>query len=65
MFLCHLGARRQIKATLRDNGPSQAKFKELFGVDEIPHGDSLNYTFKQLDVKISHHLETDKNEKEI
>jgi hypothetical protein len=32
MFLCHLGARRQIKATLRDNSPSQAKFKELFGV---------------------------------
>ena len=48
MFLCHLGARRQIKANLRDNGPSQAKFKELFGVDDIPHGDSLNYTFKRL-----------------
>ena len=49
MFLCHLGARRQIKATLRDNSPSQAKFKELFGVDDIPHGDSLNYTFKRLE----------------
>jgi hypothetical protein len=50
MFLCQLGARRQIKHKLRENGPSRAKIKALLGVDEIPHGDTLNYGFKKLDV---------------
>lgn len=48
MFLCQLGARRQIKHKLRENGPSQAKIKALLGVDKIPHGDTLNYGFKKL-----------------
>jgi hypothetical protein len=48
MYLCHLGARRQIKHKLRENGSSKAKIKALFGVDEIPHGDTLNYGFKRL-----------------
>ncbi len=49
MFLCQLGARRQIKHKLRGNGPSKAKIKGLLGVAEIPHGDTLNYGFKQLE----------------
>ncbi len=48
MFLCQLGARRQIKHKLRGNGSSKAKIKALLGVDEIPHGDTLNYGFKKL-----------------
>jgi hypothetical protein len=48
MFLCHLGARRQINSKLRGNGRSKAKFKEMFGVEEVPHGDSLNYVCKRL-----------------
>jgi hypothetical protein len=48
MFLCQLGARRQIKHKLRENGPSKAKIKALLGVAEIPHGDTLNYGFKKL-----------------
>ncbi len=50
MFLSHLGARRQIKHKLRDNGPAKAKMKALFGVAEVPHGDSLNYSFKVVSV---------------
>jgi hypothetical protein len=50
MFLCQLGARRQIKHKLRENGSSKAKIKALLGVDEIPHGDTLNYGFKKLAV---------------
>ncbi len=49
LFTCRLGARRQINSDLRGNVPSELKFKSLFDVDKIPHGDSLNYTFKQLD----------------
>jgi len=48
MFLTQLGARRQIKHKLRGNGPSKAKIEVLFGVDEVPHGDTLNYAFKKL-----------------
>jgi hypothetical protein len=48
MFLCQLGARRQINHKLRGNGSSKAKIKALLGVDEIPHGDTLNYGFKKL-----------------
>jgi len=48
MFLTQLGARRQIKHKRRGNGPSKAKIEVLFGVDEVPHGDTLNYTFKKL-----------------
>lgn len=48
MFLCHLGARRQIRLQLHTL-PSAATFKTLFGVDTIPHGDTLNDAFKVCD----------------
>jgi hypothetical protein len=48
MFLCHLGARRQIKLQLHTL-PSAATFEALFGVNAIPHGDTLNDAFKQCD----------------
>jgi hypothetical protein len=50
MFMLHLGARRQVKHWLRDNAPSEAKFKTMFGVEACPHGDSMNYTYKRLEV---------------
>jgi hypothetical protein len=49
LFTFRLGSRRQIKHQMRDNGPSQAKFEVWFGVENIPHGDTLNYGFKRLD----------------
>jgi hypothetical protein len=49
MFECQLGSRRQIQAKLRGNSRSEAKFEVLFGVESIPHGDSLNYGFKRLE----------------
>ena len=49
MFLFRLGSRRQINHQLRDNGPSQSKFEVWFDVENIPHGDTLNYGFKGLD----------------
>ena len=48
MFLFRLGARRQINHNLRGNAPSQAKFGAWFGVEEVPHGDTLNYAFKKI-----------------
>lgn len=49
MFLCRLGARRQIAHMLRHNGASEAKFQVLFGVDTCPHGDTLNVAFGRVD----------------
>ena len=49
MFLFRLGSRRQINYQMRDNEPSQSKFEAWFDVENIPHGDSLNYGFKKLD----------------
>jgi len=49
MFLCRLEARRQIALMFRENGPSAAKFKALFGVETCPHGDTLNEAFCRLD----------------
>lgn len=49
LFLFRLGARRQIQLLLRWNGPSEAKFCALFGVESCPHGDTLNVTFARLD----------------
>jgi hypothetical protein len=49
LFLCRLGARRQIAHLLRRNGASVAKFQALFGVAGVPHGDTLNTAFKRLD----------------
>jgi len=49
MFLCRLGARRQIAHMFRHNGASEAKFQALFGVDTCPHGDTLNVAFGRVD----------------
>lgn len=51
MYLFRLGSRREIGFQLRENGPSQAKFDAWFGVENVPHGDTLNHTFKQLKVE--------------
>jgi len=48
MFLCHLGARRQIRPQLHTVS-SVGTFQALFGVHAIPHGDTLNDAFKQCD----------------
>jgi hypothetical protein len=48
MFLCRLGARRQIGLQLR-NARGARKMKSLFGTEAVPHGDTLNDTFKRLD----------------
>jgi hypothetical protein len=49
MFLCRLGARRQINHLLRGNGPSAAKFQALFGVESCPHGDTVNVLYSRLE----------------
>ncbi len=51
MYLFRLGSRREIEFKLRKNAPSQAKFDSWFGVEDVPHGDTLNYTFKRLKVE--------------
>ncbi|MBI4832276.1 MAG: transposase family protein [Candidatus Lindowbacteria bacterium] len=48
MFICRLGARRQIGLILR-NRLSEKKFDSLFKVDAFPHGDTLNKVFSRLD----------------
>ena len=50
LFLFRLAARRQVGHLLRGNGPSAAKFQALFGVDNCPHGDTLNVAFTRLQV---------------
>lgn len=50
MFLLRLGARRQVHLLLRQNGPSSAKFQALFGVESVPHGDTLEATYQRLNV---------------
>jgi hypothetical protein len=50
LFVCRLGSRRGVKDKLRNNGPSQAKFVAWFGVETIPHGDTLNYGYRRLQV---------------
>jgi hypothetical protein len=49
MFLCHLGARRQIALMFRGNGPSSAKFQILLEVETCPHGDTLNAAASRVD----------------
>jgi len=51
LFVCRLGSRRGVKDQLRNNGPSQAKFAACFGVESIPHGDTLNYGYQRLQVE--------------
>ena len=46
MFLCHLGARRQVRLQL-DTVQSEEILRALFNVDTFPHGDTLNDAFKQ------------------
>jgi hypothetical protein len=48
LFVCRLGARRQISQFFRSNGPSATKFEALFGVATCPHGDTLNVAFSRL-----------------
>lgn len=48
MFICRLGARRQIGLILR-NRLSEKKFEIIFKVDAFPHGDTLNKVFSRLD----------------
>jgi hypothetical protein len=50
MFLLRLGARRQIAALLRENGPSRAKYQAWLQAPECPHGDTLNYAFMRSEV---------------
>lgn len=50
LFVCQLGARRQINHQLRGNAAVRKKYKALFGVADIPHGDTLNYTYQRLQV---------------
>ena len=49
MFLCHLGARRQVTYLLRENAPAAANFARLFGAPSVPHGDTLNHAYARLD----------------
>jgi len=49
MYMFRLGSRRQINYQLRGNELSQDKFEAWFGVENIPHGDTLNYGFKGLE----------------
>jgi hypothetical protein len=48
LFVCRLGARRQIGHLFRDNGPSATKFEALFQVANCPHGDTLDAAFSRL-----------------
>jgi len=50
MFLCRLGARRQIDHVFRGHGPSAAKFQALFGVETCPRGDTANVLYSRLDL---------------
>lgn len=49
LFVCHLSSRRQFNDRIRGNGPGRVKFGALFETEEVPHGDTLNYAFKQLE----------------
>jgi hypothetical protein len=51
LFICQLGARRQINHQLRGNERVRKKYRALFGVEDIPHGDTLNYSYRQLKVE--------------
>ena len=48
MFVCRLGARRQIRLMFRNNAASASKFDALFEVAQCPHGDTLDATFSRL-----------------
>jgi hypothetical protein len=48
MFLCHLGARRQVRLQLH-TVQSVETLRALFNVGAFPHGDTLNDAFKRCD----------------
>lgn len=48
MFACRLEARRQVALQLRSLRGVR-KMKTLFGIEDVPHGDTLNDAFRQLD----------------
>ena len=50
LFLFRLGSRRDANNKLRRNGPSATKFAAWFGVQDAPHGDTLNYAFQRIAV---------------
>ena len=50
LFVFRLGSRREVNYKLRGNGPSAAKFAAWFGVQDVPHGDTLNYAFGRVGV---------------
>ena len=49
MFLCRLGARRQVRLLLHTVFLVHT-FKKLFDVDDVPHGDTMNDVFCGLRV---------------
>lgn len=51
MFMFHLGSRREINHKLRGNGSATEKSEQLFGTEEIPHGDTLDYGFQRSRVE--------------
>jgi hypothetical protein len=51
LFVCQLGSRRQINHKLRGNETARKKYQALFGVETIPHGDTLNYNYQHLKVE--------------
>ncbi len=51
MFVCQLGARRQINYKLRMNAAVRKKYQALFGVENVPHGDTVNYAYQRMKVE--------------
>jgi len=50
LYIFRLGSRREANNKLRGNGPSATKFEAWFGVQDAPHGDTLNYVFQKIAV---------------
>jgi len=48
MFMCRLGARRQIAFLIR-GGRGADQYRELFGTPTCPHGDTLDDAFSRMD----------------
>lgn len=51
LFMCQLDSRRQVNYRLRGNNAVRKKYRALFGVGDVPHGDSLNHSYQQLKVE--------------
>ncbi len=50
MYLLRLGSRRQIVFDLCENENVEEKFSAIWGLSQVPHGDTLNYAFKKVAV---------------